>query len=320
MKRILGICILILLASLLPAQDFFTLALVLEEVRYAGNGSWFWKPDWPLELPPDSFKTRVGECSGINVEVEGQSFNVEYDTGGRLEKFPFMLGGRMVCIDVDYGESSEISKMVLTFIFGNESWELEFLEYRDSFPFLVRASCGDAWYFISLSKGGNAIMETWYDEEGNVLTSYGYTLTDIGRDKRIMSIRDYSKPGDVTEYFYDSRCLLSEISGQDEIFSVLYYRDDLPRYCERRPQDGVSLVFDPAEKFSFQWDKSGLLFRIVRVEEASLETDSPVEYRYEYSFDDTGNWTERREIRMFRRFGLLFPSQGTTVKRVLEYK
>ena len=333
MRRILYICVMAFLVSLLPAQElremegqnaegFFPLALILEEAQYAGNGheSWLWRPDWPLELPPDLFRAESGEYSKLSIEIEDLGFIIECGPDGRLEEFPFMLGGRVAWISINYDESRKIRKMILAFSPNDKSWEMEFLEYKDSFPSLVRASHGDAWYFISLSKGGDTIMETWYDEEGNMLTSYGYSLTDIGHNRRIRNFRDYSQTGAVTEYFYDSRCLLSDITGQDGDFSVLYYRNDLPRYWERRPRNPVSLISDPVGKFSFQWDRNDLLLRIVRVDEDSAETDSPAEYRYEYSFDEAGNWTERREIRMFRRLGLLVPSPGMTIRRVVEYR
>ena len=328
MRRILYVCVMVFLVSLLPAQEmegqkaeeFFPLALILEEARYAGNGygSWLWRPDWPLELPPDLLKAEYGTYSKLMVEIEDLSFIIEYDPDGRPEVFPFILGGRKAWISINYDEGLKIRKMILAFSPDEISWELEFLEYRDLFPFLVRASYGDAWYFISLSKGGNSIMETWYDEEGNMLTSYGYSLNEVGHSKRIINYRDYSIPGAVTEFFYDSRCLLSDITGQDGDFSVLYYRNDLPRYWERRPKRSVPS--EAAGKFSFQYDRDDLLLRIVRVDEDSDEADNPVEYRYEYSFGEKGNWTERREIRMFRRSGLLVPSPGVTIRRTMEYR
>jgi hypothetical protein len=94
---------------------------------------------------------------------------------------------------------------------------------------------------------------------------------------------------------------------------VHFYREDLPRYWERRPVSEA----DEAGNFSLQWDEANFLVRIRGEPENS---GSFVDYRYEYELDEKGNWIERRETRMIRAFDLLVPSPGITIKRVLEYR
>ena len=306
----------------------FPISLVLEGMDYAGEGTGAWRPDWPPELPPDSFKVLSGEISQAVIEVEGVPLAFRYDPEGRLEEFPLMLNGRIVRVSIGYTEASEIREIELGFpvwvaeqgeaghwvLSGCESWKLEFLNYLDSFPSIVRGSLGDAWYFILISRTRNEIRETWYDEEGSFLGAYSLSRIRIGENRRIRLLRDFSNPdnGSDTEYYYDSRGFLTEISESGGFYKVLYYLEDLPRYWERNPG---RIAGGERGNYSLQWDENGFLVRITG------ETgDGLVDYRYEYVLDERGNWIERREIRMLRRMGLLVPSPGITIKRVLEYR
>jgi len=314
--------------------DIFPLALVLEWADYASN---VWKPDWPLEIPPDAFKVLSGEISFCEINGDDFSFDIKIDEAGRVEEFPFMLNGEMAQAALVYnGPSEEINELTITFPSGDNPWELEFLGYRNSFPYLVRAynaasdgddsASGDAagsWYFIYYSWSNTEILETWYDESGNTLGIYGFTMTDIGQKSRIAAIKDYSAESDDsdTEFFYDSRGLITEISSPASVFSVLYFREDSPRYWERRPTEdnaaGDSSAGNvvTAGKFTFQWDETGLLTRLSGEDDKGQLLDC----RYEYTLDETGNWIERRETRRIRSMGFLVPAPGATLRRVLEY-
>ena len=312
--------------------EIFPLTMVLDKAGLIGNGCnySFWQPDWPFELPPDSFKVRSGKVTRAAIEGDGVSLVLCFDSEGRIGEFPFMLNGRIAQVSLVYREALELHEMVLAFQAEEEAWKFEFLEYSDSYPSLVRGSCGDLWVFISLSKRGNAILETWYNEEGIALGAYIFSLIEIGETLRVNAFRDHGNPGNDMEFFYDSRNLLTESSGFNGVYKVLYFREDLPRYWERRPAKTGMDNEDPGNgtgNFTLQWDQGGFLLRIAENSEKQ-GTDSqadgrsasvPAEYRYEYTLDEEGNWIERQEIRMIRRFGLLVPSQGTTVKRILEY-
>jgi hypothetical protein len=302
----------------------FPLALVLEWAEYASG---CWKPDWPLEIPPDAFKVQSGGISGCEILRDDFSLGFEIDVVGRAVKFPVMLNGEIAQAALVYS-GPEIQEMAVTFPSGDDPWELEFLEYRNSFPYLVRAYCGDPsgdaglWYFIYFSWGISEILESWYDENGQALGAYGFSLADVGRNPRIRTVKDYSA-AESTELFYDSRGLVTGISGPAGFFNVLYFREDLPRYWESRPI--VPIEDDAAEEsdavmagnFTLQWDETGLLRRLSGVDENS---GMLIDYRYEYTLDDEGNWIERRETRMISVLGLLVPSAGTVFRRVIEYR
>lgn len=298
----------------LHAQDFeespeyyiFPLTLALEGVKHAG----VWQPDWPLELPPDAFKVVSAELSRAAISGEDFFFSVNYGKNGLAEEFPLILNGKMAQVYLSYNDNAEISKMIITFP-EDDRWEMEFLEYSGFFPVLVRAFRSGLWYFIYFFESVSEIRETWYDVDGNFLGAYTISLADIGKERRIWELRDFSVTGGDTEFYYDSRGLLTEKSGPYGMYKALYFREDLPRYWERSM---LSESQDPnSGNFTLQWDAGGMLLRV------SGEPDL-ADFRYEYTLDDKGNWIERREIRMINRLGLLIPSRGITIKRVLEYK
>jgi len=305
-----------------PADSYiFPLALVLEWAEYASER---WYPDWPLEMPTDAFKVQSGEISGCEITQDDFSLGFKIDEAGRAEKFPLMLNGEIAQAALIYGGFSEILEIDVTFPSGDNPWRLEFLEYRNSFPYLVRAYCAGTegaeglWYFIYFSRGIWEILETWYDENGNALGVFGFSLAEVGKNPRIRTVKDYST-ADITELFYDSRGLVTGVSGPAGYFNVLYFREDSPRYWERRPaaDNAVGGNLVAAGNFTFQWDETGLLRRLSGEDE---NNSLLVDYRYEYTLDEAGNWIERRETRMIRDLGLLVPSPGITFKRVLEYK
>ena len=336
-------CLLGLVFFLLPlnSQDLngeksaegyiFPLALVLEGAEYVAD---VWKPDWPLEIPPDAFKVVSGEISSCEIMWDDFSLGYEFDEEGKALIFPLVMNGKFAQAALTYVEGSGLSEIAVTFPSGDDPWNMEFLEYRNTFPYLVRVCCGDGtsdsglWYFIYYSWGISEILETWYDENGKTVGIYGFTLAEVGRKPRIRAIKDYSDPESGTELFYDSRGLVTGLSEPAGTFNVLYFRENSPRYWERRPVAGdasdgnaeINAALDATlfgGNFSFQWDEAGFLKRLSREDE---NADIFIDYRYEYTLDERGNWIERRETRMIRDLGLLVPSPGTTFRRVLEYK
>ena len=338
------LCLLVLILPILPAlhaqtqadgqpssssSSVFPFALVLDAAGFAASAVEIWRPDWHVKLPPDAFRLLSGGSSRITLEGEGFLLNFSHDPEGRVQEFPFMLNGKMAQVSLDR-QDGEIRKVILSFPADENTWEFELLEYQDfspagdlsfgkGFPALVRASIGGAWYFITLTRWAEGITETWFDIEGNALGGYAFSLTRIGGNQRIRSIKNLF--GDDNNlnlvYYYDSWGLINRISGPGGVYTVRYYRDALPRYWERQSTGGINGAF------YFQWDAGGFLVRMVPGNENVEEPGGsarPVEYRFEYILDERGNWIERREIRMIHQSGLLFPSPGTIFRRILEYR
>ena len=292
------------------------IALIIDGLDYAAEN--VWRPDWPLEIPPDAFKFQSGEI--YRCEVVGEDLFLEFRIGreGEIERYPFMLNGRMAQVSIVYGQSSRIVEMVLNFASGEDPWRLEVLEHRNSYPFLVRGSSGGVWYFIYLTQTVNEIHETWHDVDGNFLGAYSYSLTEIDQKSRIRTIRDFSNTEETTEFFYDSRGFITDISGPYGFFRALYYRDKLPRYWERRPANGASGtgLGSSVGNFILQWDANDALIRTTGLAENEGRS---LDHRYEYDIDENGNWIERLELQMVRIYDLLVGTPGNTFRRFLEY-
>ncbi|MCL2006687.1 MAG: hypothetical protein FWG77_01245 [Treponema sp.] len=307
----------LLSVPVLQAQQI-PLALILEGLTHAERE--LWRPDWPLSIPPDSFKYGTDEETGAiaRAAIAGEDLFLELRVGrgGRVERFPFMLEGRMAQVSVAYGLSLDIQEIIINFIHGGDPWRLEVLERSDSYPLIIRASGGGVWYFIYLTHTASEITETWYDVDGNFVGAFNYSLTQIDTVSKIRAYRDFHNPTDATEFFFDSRGFVTEITGPVGSFRALYFREDLPRYWERRPVDSSNMDENGFGNFVLQWDANDKLVRITGWEE---NENASLDYRFEYDLDDTGNWNERREIRMVRINNLLVPSPGNRIRRFLEF-
>lgn len=299
-------------------SEIFPLALVLEAVEFAAAPAGVWRPDWPFQLPPDAFRVNSGDISRITLTGEGISLVLSYDNQGRPQKFPFMLNGSMAQVGVNY-QNGEIYRITIRFPPSQDAWELEFLDHDGSYYALVRVLAGNEWFFITLSRWAAGITEMWFNVEGTLLGGFYYPLVAAEDIQRIRWIRDFLNPDSPgTESYYDSWGFPARISRPGGEYTVLRYRDALPRYWERRVAGIAAGMAAESGNFFFQWDANGLLFRMVPQDVPA--SGQPVEYRFEYSLDERGNWIQRREIQMFRHSGYLFPSPGAVFHRILEYR
>ncbi|MDR1565786.1 MAG: hypothetical protein LBS48_00700 [Treponema sp.] len=302
---------------LLPAQEEprgtgaagdFPLFALLEAADSGGSGTW--QPDWPPEFPPDAFKLPDGQRASITVTIGEEQYCMGRNAAAA--QFPFLLDGKLVQVRTVYSGALGISGAAF------ESVKLDILEYEDGEPSLVRVLREEVYSFVLLRRRGAFVSESWYNEAGRALCFYEYRLS-AGPGALITSTRRRSEEGDVfTLRHYDSRYLVTGINGPEGDFSVQYYRQDLPRYWERKPaaETGRSEPEKPFH-YSLQWDEAGFL---VRISGTTGDSGEFMDSRYEYTLDEKGNWIERREYRMERSFGLLAASGGATVTRVLEYK
>jgi hypothetical protein len=63
-------------------------------------------------------------------------------------------------------------------------------------------------------------------------------------------------------------------------------------------------------RYRLQWDEKGLLVRIY---------GSGTDFRYDYDFDEKGNWTRRRETAWEEAFGVFVPVSRTETEREISY-
>jgi hypothetical protein len=154
----------------------FPLVPILETIL-AGEISW--RPDWPVEVPPDLFAV-FGEARSVTVTLEfppaividqadpagaGSSDPVnaadvsnpaassespdrfEYalvrDENGRLTDFPFFMDGGFFQTAVSYDELGRIAGLTVS---APVLWRIEFMEYDDEtgLPVLARLNAGSA--------------------------------------------------------------------------------------------------------------------------------------------------------------------------------
>ncbi|MDR0639111.1 MAG: hypothetical protein LBG27_09500 [Spirochaetaceae bacterium] len=288
-----------------------------------------WQPDWPLDIPPDSFDpvsngkarrvtitvqtpaidgTENGTSAGGNAkplaaDASAESakpsspivYTARLDANGRLVEFPFLRDGVFYQAATRYGRDKAgapvIEAMTLA-LSPDEAIEIAVLTTDEGRPVTARIKTGAAYYFASFLWRAETCVEMWTDEAGVPL--------EVLRDTRI--------------FHYDSMQNITFISftdsaneGTDGAYEVsARYNDKGPRYWTR---DGTTL--------SFQRDETGLLVRLtdIRRDETS---QPPINSSYAYTFDQNGNWTERREIRWTKLNGYLVSSEGVVIKRLIE--
>ena len=288
----------------------FPFALILETIEVYNEGAnTVWQPNWPFEIPPDAFY--VKDASSVLLEGENYSLRYSLYPDGRVRDFPLIIDERIINAELSYSYSGDIEFLYLD-INGEEFWSIEILERISSYPSTIRASDENNWYFIVMQKGGNEIIESWYDEGGNALGAFIYSLIEIGMNSRIRSIAQYflpyTMPREHREHHFDSQGLISAVSDLSGIFFALYNSRGLVRHWER------VLFFDMEEgmgNYSFQYQAGTELLRI---------SSDALDYRYVYLFDERGNWIDRQETRMINQNGLFFPTSGTYFRRILGYR
>jgi hypothetical protein len=279
-----------------------------------------WTPDWPPEIPPDAFAVPAGRPVSITLSTEGGEYRLRRNSRGLLEEFPLLLDGAFVQARVRFGPGGEI----LMFSIASEPERVvEFQPVPPGEPSLARFSVGEETWFVAGQYAGEGYTETWYDGEGGF---QGFFQTGLG-EGRIISREGISSSGEVRgRYYYDGFGNVSEIDGEPGVFSALYTGLNRPRYWEFRPaggdapgagegEAGDTAPAETARRYVLQWDERGLLVRL----SGGAEGEDGEEYRYDYSLDSRGNWTERRERRMIRRFGALAAGPGPVIRRRIEY-
>jgi hypothetical protein len=174
-----------------PAAQPFPLIPILETIS-AGEISW--RPDWPVEMPPDLFAVS-GEARSLTVTVEfpaaeeadpagpgpsdsanaAESADTAYssepanrfeyllarDGAGRLMDFPFFMDGGFSQIGVNYDERGRIAGLAIS---APVFRRIEFMEYDDEtgLPVLARLNAGGIGAADDADSGGDwffAVLE-----------------------------------------------------------------------------------------------------------------------------------------------------------------
>jgi YD repeat-containing protein len=286
-----------------------------------------WRPDWAITVPPDAFTLTAGKATSITLILEGEEYRVCWENGALVE-FPICLQGSFAQVQRIIRDSKKIKSLTIRM---DISWNLELIKQEDPYRFLARLTGGEQVYFLAFQSDHTGISETWYDPEGNALGFFRCRSRYAGEDLRIGSLVSYTGGDETSEWYeYDSFGNISEIVAAQGTFSALYYQKNYPksypRYWERQvlesPSPGSAEEAPPItegiQNYTLQWDEKGFLVGMFEGSDGNPET--AVDARYEYTVDRRGNWTERQEIRMVRRLGVLMPSPGLTIKRRITYE
>jgi hypothetical protein len=324
--------VLLISSSFLAAQDsgelspekagetgfgFCSVALLVNAL-YAGTFPW--QPDWPPAFPPDGFVLAAGRAASLTLTLDSVAYTLRRDERGFLEEFPFPLDGTLRGVRAELDSSGLVREFRID---GEVPVLIEVLEYAEDplFPVPVpsrtRIFRGEEVCFAVLAYKGRGFSETWFDAEGGGLAFWEADFILLGRESRPRRLEGTVPDGGIfEEWDYDSGGNTTALRFRgnpdaEEAYSALYNQRGLPRYWERWPSPELP------ESYVLQWDEGGLL---VRLSGSSGPGEGDlVDLRYEYTLDERGNWTERREIRMLPHFGVLFPAPGVTVKRIIDY-
>jgi hypothetical protein len=313
-----------------PGQEGppFPLTLALEAVCDDGS----WRPDWPLDMPPDAFTVK-GAASRVSLDLEGMSYTLARDARGRLTDFPLVVPASTGSAD---GEAPVLAQVSVRYHAGGGIAGLSVrlsssLTWTAQFPLpyipgggtppargqdAVKVQSGSQTYYVLFTEGVAEIAETWFDPWGEFIAYFTTRIEGAGSPWGVpWHILSQKGTNARRDYRYESGGNLSQYAGDEGQFSALYNAQQRPLYL-------VRALLSETRNYSFQWDEQGLL---TRMRELSPEANAgeplpvPVDFRYEYEFDARGNWILRREIALFRRDGLLLPASAREIKRQISY-
>lgn len=250
-----------------------------------------WRPHWPPALPPDLFYA-PGAVS-VSVEFEDGAVIELARTGQGFRAFPLLVrnsGGEGPQTLLVQGRCEFDPQGRLRKLLWGES-DAEVLQWdAENRPLLFRVFSG-GYYFAALEYLGDKVLETWYRREGAVLFM---VTSDSGEQKRFLPDPvDPAESERITRLYRDNGGRVTGIETRELSVSARYSERGMPRYLERTIPADPSGEGAKTEIYRYQWDEAGRLTRFSGGEEGS-----PLDYRYEYTVDDRGNWTERRELIM----------------------
>jgi hypothetical protein len=240
---------------------------------------------------------------GTSLELSG--------SGGRPGTFPVLteLGEEAALVQ---GRAEYDSRGRLSRLFWGEA-DAEALRWdEENRPVLFRVFTGD-YSFAALEYLPHELTETWYDREGAPLVIF---TSQSGMRSRFFVSPGHGEgpegapdPGKVLLFYHTNEGLISQIEiAGGKTLSALYNEKGTPLYLGRK--DGGQDY-----NWRYQWDEAGFLVRF-----SGGTGEDPVDYRYEYTLDSRGNWTERRALAMEEAGGVLVPVRIDVIRRTIRYE
>ena len=318
------------------SSDFFLLPIL--EILFSQNVKW--RPDWPSDIPFDGFTVNKdsGKYEVVELSNANDTFTVKYNREGKLLEFPFFYYNSYAQINAVYTDLGALSKMdiilknysssdkenqtednktednqneerILTVNFPDNFLPYSEMSPGGAFP-VISLSLDDTLYHVFIFESPVFLSETWFDSEGNMLLFCKANVNVENSVWRIesMEIQNIDEALFV-DYFYDSYGNITQIESSDGLFSSLY-NENKPSYWRNYTQ-----------QYELFWDTQSIL-RVVKT--ALLDGDIYTEYRYEYDFDNTGNWIKRMETARVLSSNLLVPNpayvRGIWKRRIVYFE
>ena len=288
--------------------------LIIPILETIFSGEVNWRPEWPLNVPPDAFIVKGGKRPSIIELWNGEnSLILRRDNQGRITRFPYFYENGYADVSVLYAASGAIQRVNMTRRDLGESGSPEemaisidfprgFLPYSDlspggAFPPLTVTS-GAGVFFIVIFESPLFLSETWYDSNENCALFSKASVMKHENGWKIRTSRVFSEAGLFsTDYYHDSYGNVTEINALNSVISALY-RENRPYSLNRWET-----------LYEFQWDTQGILTTIrASTAVAATNPELLLEYRYGYVRDAAGNWVQRRETAYFFRFHEVFAS------------
>ena len=183
-------------------SDFYLIP-VLETAFYKNI---FFRPDWPFDIPPDSFMVSANDKRFDSIEIynEDISYIVKYDNIGRLIEFPHFFQGKYAVIKVEYSENGSVTDINILLYEGESqnikdykiTFPVDFLPYSDfspggSFP-PVTVTLDDKTFYVFIFETISFLTETWYDNDGNMLVFCKAVIEQIEKSWRVRSFQSHT--------------------------------------------------------------------------------------------------------------------------------
>jgi hypothetical protein len=314
----------------------------------AFSGELRWRPDWPVDFPPDAFSLAAGGQTGralvISLSNDTDSYTFMRNGAGRLREFPFFSPSGLLQVEAIWAASGALRGLKVNAAAADSETAWDFTFPPDFSPFSgifpggdfspVQVSANNADFFVLVRENPRLLTETWYDGQGNLVAFFKAPVLESGGRSFVQGLQtpDTSNPGFTgwrgEDYFFDAGGNISEIRSPAGTFSA-QYEDRRPRYWNLRidasggslpPSDAAPPAVSeepPLTRLALQWDARLLLVNMRPVDEPLPA--APVEYRYEYELDADGNWVKRQDIEMISQFGVFFPRPGKTWVRDISF-
>jgi hypothetical protein len=294
-----------------------------------------WHPGWPEFLPPDGFSVLLSgnRPKVIELSSEDETFVVRRDSEGNLLEFPFFYSGGYGDVETVYkdGAPSTMKITLIPFSSGDESsgdsatanssgdksagnsasggtdssdvvdviFPAGFKPYSElspggAFP-PITVNYNGSTFYVYIFETPQFLTETWYDEQANMLV-YCKVVTNVDRGSwRIVSMQvREDEDTRITEYFYNAYGNVAAFMFEQKLLSRAVYKGNAPVYWQCNNLE-----------YNFQWDTRDSLVNVnVKDENGGFLN----EYRYDYEFDDLGNWTKRLETAYIIQYDLLTPN------------